>query len=61
MLLQNQDENSDLTKIEKFQSTVERLEADNTRLQHSISTICSSILEQIDEELYPQLITLTSG
>ncbi|CAH9101202.1 unnamed protein product [Cuscuta europaea] len=44
--LQNQDENS----LETYNG-----------LQESISTISSSILELIDEELYPQLIALTSG
>ncbi|CAH9091373.1 unnamed protein product [Cuscuta epithymum] len=44
--LQNQDENS----LETYNG-----------LQESITTISSSILEVIDEELYPQLIALTSG
>ncbi|MBA0706021.1 hypothetical protein Golax_018163 [Gossypium laxum] len=61
MLLQKQDENSDWTKTQKIKSSVENLENDMTRLQHSISTACSSILELIDEELYPQLVALTSG
>ncbi|OMO92323.1 hypothetical protein COLO4_17677 [Corchorus olitorius] len=61
MLLQKQDENHDWTKTEKIRSSVENLEADIRRLQHSISTTCSSILELIDEELYPQLVALTSG
>ncbi|PPS18863.1 hypothetical protein GOBAR_AA01711 [Gossypium barbadense] len=61
MLLQKQDENHDWTKTQKIKSSVENLENDMTRLQHSISTACSSILELIDEELYPQLVALTSG
>nr|KJB14756.1 hypothetical protein B456_002G142000 [Gossypium raimondii] len=61
MLLQKQDENRDWTKTQKIKSSVENLENDMTRLQHSISTACSSILELIDEELYPQLVALTSG
>ncbi|MFQ6621974.1 hypothetical protein Gotur_002866 [Gossypium turneri] len=61
MLLQKQDENRDWTKSQKIKSSVENLENDMTRLQHSISTACSSILELIDEELYPQLVALTSG
>ncbi|KAE8726042.1 hypothetical protein F3Y22_tig00007895pilonHSYRG00090 [Hibiscus syriacus] len=61
MLLQKQDENHDWTKTEKVRSSVENLENDMTRLQHSISASCSSILELIDEELYPQLVALTSG
>ncbi|XVF00522.1 hypothetical protein REPUB_Repub04eG0008300 [Reevesia pubescens] len=60
-LLQKQDENHDWTKTEKIRSTVENLEIDITRLQQSISETCSSILELIDEELYPQLVALTSG
>ncbi|MBA0788578.1 hypothetical protein Gotri_026716 [Gossypium trilobum] len=61
MLLQKQDENRDWMKTQKIKSSVENLENDMTRLQHSISTACSSILELIDEELYPQLVALTSG
>ncbi|KAA3466668.1 DUF632 domain-containing protein/DUF630 domain-containing protein [Gossypium australe] len=61
ILLQKQDENHDWTKTQKIKSSVENLENDMTRLQHSISTACSSILELIDEELYPQLVALTSG
>ncbi|KAL4627709.1 hypothetical protein ACB092_05G242200 [Castanea dentata] len=54
-------ENNDWTKTEKTRSSVESLEADIVRLKESISSICSSILELIDEELYPQLVALTSG
>ncbi|XVE94230.1 hypothetical protein REPUB_Repub01dG0263900 [Reevesia pubescens] len=61
MLLQKQDENHDRTKTEKIRSSVENLEIDITRLQQSISASCSSILELIDEELYPQLVALTTG
>ncbi|XVF45969.1 hypothetical protein PTKIN_Ptkin02bG0250400 [Pterospermum kingtungense] len=61
MLLEKQDENHDWDKTEKIRSSVESLKTDNTRLQHSISTLSSSILELIDDELYPQLIALTSG
>ncbi|KAE8688033.1 hypothetical protein F3Y22_tig00111005pilonHSYRG00187 [Hibiscus syriacus] len=61
MLLQKQDENHDWTKTEKIRSSVENLENDMTHLQHSMSTACSSILKLIDEELYPQLVSLTSG
>ncbi|KAK8522407.1 hypothetical protein V6N13_115376 [Hibiscus sabdariffa] len=61
MLLQKQDKNHDWTKTEKIRSSVENLENDITRLQHSISTSCSSIVKLIDEELYPQLVALTSG
>ncbi|XVF68303.1 hypothetical protein PTKIN_Ptkin10aG0194100 [Pterospermum kingtungense] len=61
MLLQKQDENHDWTKTEKIRSSVENLETDLRHLQNSISTNCSSILELIDEELYPQLVALTSG
>ncbi|EOX96960.1 Uncharacterized protein TCM_006086 isoform 1 [Theobroma cacao] len=61
MLLQRQDENHDWTKTEKIRSSVENLETDISRLQQSISTTCSSILELIDKELHPQLVALTSG
>ncbi|XWS40440.1 hypothetical protein CRYUN_Cryun18bG0140400 [Craigia yunnanensis] len=61
MLLQKQDETHDGTKTEKIQSSVQNLETGIRRLQHSISTNCSSILELIDEELYPQLVALTLG
>lgn len=62
LLLQKQeDENHDGTKTEKTRLTVESLEAEIVRLQQSISRICSSMLELIDNELYPQLVMLTSG
>lgn len=61
MLQKQEDENHDWTKTEKTRLSVESLEADMVRLQQSISRICSSILELIDEELYPQLVALTSG
>ncbi|XWS62383.1 hypothetical protein CRYUN_Cryun06bG0006200 [Craigia yunnanensis] len=61
ILLQKQDENHDWTKTEKIRSSVESLETDIRNLQDSISTTCSSIVELIDEELYPQLVALTSG
>ncbi|KAF2317863.1 hypothetical protein GH714_041182 [Hevea brasiliensis] len=61
LLLKQQEENLDWTKTEKTRLSVEGLEADIRRLQHSISNTCSSILELIDVELYPQLVTLTSG
>lgn len=62
MLLQKQEEeNHDWTKIEKIRLSVDSLEVDIRRLQHSISETCSSILNVIDEELYPQLATLISG
>ncbi|KAL0011806.1 hypothetical protein SO802_006914 [Lithocarpus litseifolius] len=61
-LLEKQNtENNDWTKTEKTRLSVESLEADIVRLKESISSICSSILELIDEELYPQLVALTSG
>ena len=61
MLLQKQDENHDWAKTEKIQLSVHNLETGIRHLQHSISANCSSILELIDEELYPQLVALTSG
>ncbi|XWS67437.1 hypothetical protein CRYUN_Cryun04dG0006500 [Craigia yunnanensis] len=59
--VKKQDENHDWTKTEKIRSSVESLKTDIRHLQHSISAIGSSILELIDEELYPQLVALTSG
>lgn len=61
MLQKQEDENHDWNKTEKTRSTVESLEADIVRLQQSISVISSTILELIDEELYPQLVALTTG
>ncbi|XP_012075657.1 protein ALTERED PHOSPHATE STARVATION RESPONSE 1 isoform X2 [Jatropha curcas] len=61
LLLKQEEENHDWTKTDKTRSIVEGLEADVRRLQHSISNTCSSILQLIDVELYPQLVTLTSG
>ncbi|KAE8716894.1 putative Root phototropism protein [Hibiscus syriacus] len=59
--LQKQDENQDYTKTKKIKLSIENVENVLRRLEHSISTSCSSILELIDEELYPQMDTLTSG
>lgn len=61
LLLKQEEENHDWTKIEKTRSSVEGLETDVRRLQHSISSTCSTILELIDVELHPQLVALTSG
>lgn len=62
MLLQKQeDENLDMTRIEKTRSTVENLESNLIQLRQSISETTSSILELTEEELYPQLVALTSG
>ncbi|XVE67517.1 hypothetical protein DITRI_Ditri08aG0167300 [Diplodiscus trichospermus] len=61
MLLQKQDENHEWTKTEKIRSSVENLKTHIRNLQQSISTTYSSVLELIDEELYPQLLALTSG
>ncbi|KAG8652163.1 protein ALTERED PHOSPHATE STARVATION RESPONSE 1 [Manihot esculenta] len=61
LLLKQEEENHDWTKTEKTRLSVEGLETDLRRLQHSISNTCSLILEIIDAELYPQLVTLTSG
>ncbi|KAK8606232.1 hypothetical protein V6N13_102986 [Hibiscus sabdariffa] len=61
MLLQKQDKNQDYAKTEKIQLSIENMENVLRRLEDSISMSCSSILELIDEELYPQLDTLTSG
>lgn len=61
LLQKQEDENHDWTKIEKTRLTVESLEAEIVSLQHSISSICSSMLKLIEKELYLQLVTLTSG
>ncbi|RVW98519.1 Nitrate regulatory gene2 protein [Vitis vinifera] len=62
LLLQKQEEeDQDWTKIEKTRSCVESLQSDMIALQQSISRTCSSILKLIDDELYPQLVALTSG
>ncbi|POO04118.1 hypothetical protein TorRG33x02_004220 [Trema orientale] len=61
LLRKQEEENHDWTKTDRTRMTVESLEADITRLQQSISRTCSSILELIDDELYPQLVAITSG
>ncbi|KAL5839009.1 hypothetical protein ACOSQ3_011716 [Xanthoceras sorbifolium] len=62
MLLQKQeDENNNWIKTQKTRSCVESLESDIRSLQYSISETCSSILELINGELYPQLVALISG
>ncbi|EEF35770.1 protein ALTERED PHOSPHATE STARVATION RESPONSE 1 [Ricinus communis] len=61
LLLKQEEENHDWTKTEKTRFSVEGLETDISRLQHSISRTCSLILELIDVELCPQLVALTSG
>ncbi|KGN65935.1 protein ALTERED PHOSPHATE STARVATION RESPONSE 1 [Cucumis sativus] len=62
LLLQKQeDEHHDWTKIEKTRQTVEGLESDIIRLRQAIGEHCASILALMDEELYPQLVALTSG
>ncbi|XP_071722473.1 protein ALTERED PHOSPHATE STARVATION RESPONSE 1 [Rutidosis leptorrhynchoides] len=61
LLVKQEDENYDWTKTDKTRSSVENLDTEIRRLQHSIHMTCSSILQMIDEELYPQLSALTSG
>lgn len=61
LLQKQEDENQDCSKSEKTRFGVENLESDILRLQESISSTCSSIVKLIDNELYPQLCTLTSG
>ncbi|KAM2799690.1 hypothetical protein COP1_004500 [Malus domestica] len=61
LLQKQEDENNDWTKTEKIQLSVESVESEIFPLQDSISTTCSSIVKLIDNELYPQLVTLTSG
>ncbi|XP_010519079.1 PREDICTED: uncharacterized protein LOC104798610 [Tarenaya hassleriana] len=61
-LLQKKDEeNHDHGKTEKTRLSVESLEADINRLEDSIRTTCLCLQKLINEELYPQLVALTSG
>ncbi|XP_023520076.1 nitrate regulatory gene2 protein-like [Cucurbita pepo subsp. pepo] len=62
LLLQKQEEEHyDWTKTEKTRQAVESLESDIVRLRQAIGEDCASILALMDEELYPQLVALTSG
>ena len=61
LLQKQEEENHDWTKTDKTRLSVESLEADINHLQLSISRSCSSILKLIDDELYPQLVAITSG
>ncbi|XP_057971351.1 protein ALTERED PHOSPHATE STARVATION RESPONSE 1 isoform X2 [Malania oleifera] len=61
LLQKQEDENYDWTKTEKTRSSVESLQSDIISLQQSISQTSSSILKLMDDELYPQLIAITSG
>lgn len=61
-LLQKQDvETYDLSKTEKIRLSLESLETEIQRLEDSITTTCSCVLNLINDELYPQLVALTSG
>ncbi|KAJ0262087.1 Benzoyl-CoA reductase subunit C [Hirschfeldia incana] len=61
-LLQKQDgEAHDLSKMEKTRLSLESLETEIQRLEDSITETCSCVLNLINEELYPQLVALTSG
>lgn len=61
-LLQKRDgETYDLSKMEKTQLSLESLETEIQRLEDSITTTCSCLLNMISNELYPQLVALTSG
>ncbi|CAG7880565.1 unnamed protein product [Brassica rapa] len=61
-LLQKQDgEAYDLSKMEKTRLSLESLETEIQRLEDSITETCSCVLNLINEELYPQLVALTSG
>ena len=61
LLQKQEEEDQDWTKIEKTRACVESLQSDMNALHQSISRTCSSILKLIDDELYPQLVALTSG
>ncbi|AEC09007.1 benzoyl-CoA reductase subunit C, putative (DUF630 and DUF632) [Arabidopsis thaliana] len=61
-LLQKQDgETYDLSKMEKARLSLESLETEIQRLEDSITTTRSCLLNLINDELYPQLVALTSG
>ncbi|XP_010516619.1 PREDICTED: uncharacterized protein LOC104792223 isoform X1 [Camelina sativa] len=61
-LLPKQDgENYDLSKMEKARLSLENLETEIQRLDDSITTTGSCMLNLINDELYPQLVALTSG
>lgn len=61
-LLQKQDgETNDLSKMEKTRLSLESLETEIQRLEDSITTTRSCLLSLINDELYPQLVALTSG
>ncbi|KAG7569162.1 hypothetical protein ISN45_Aa04g019160 [Arabidopsis thaliana x Arabidopsis arenosa] len=61
-LLQKQDgETYDLSKMEKARLSLESLETEIQRLEDSITTTRSCMLNLINDELYPQLVALTSG
>ncbi|GAV76404.1 DUF632 domain-containing protein/DUF630 domain-containing protein [Cephalotus follicularis] len=61
LLSKQEDENHDWSKTDKTRLIVESLETSISCLEHSISRTSSSMLQLIDEELYPQLVALTSG
>ncbi|ESQ52068.1 hypothetical protein EUTSA_v10016345mg [Eutrema salsugineum] len=61
-LLQKQDvETYDMNKMEKTRLSLDGLESEIQRLEDSITATCSSLLNLINDELYPQLVALTSG
>ncbi|KAL9224402.1 hypothetical protein vseg_000438 [Gypsophila vaccaria] len=56
-----EDENTDLNKIDKARSIIENLQSDISHFQELERKTCSTILTLINEELYPQLVSLLSG
>ena len=60
-LKRQQNDNADLSKIDKTQSALESLQSDIGRLQELVRRTSSCILALIDEELHPQLVALLSG
>lgn len=60
-LQKQEDDNSDLKKIEKTRCAVEKLQSDIVRLQELVTKTSASILTAIEQELHPQLIVLLSG
>lgn len=61
LLQKKLDEDPDWAESEKTRLSVENLESNLLQLRQSISEATSSILEVMEEELYPQLVALTSG
>ena len=51
----------DWMKAENTRSSIETLQSEILCIQEAISSTCLSMLKLRDEELYPQLLELSSG